>query len=128
MESLMITMEPERPKVKPGDRVWIPEKETEAIVQEQVASHSQLVTIDQGSDLQQNRQDIIKLPQSSEKGAITCSVEENSHPLKVPEPDTSQTPSSQISRQDKPAPERIEHRQNKHVPEPTNYYTPYMKH
>ena len=59
----------------------------------------------------------------TEKGTITHSVEGNSHPLKVPEPDSSQTSSSQMSRQDKPAPERTEPRRSKRVPVPTNYYT-----
>ena len=48
----------ELPKVRPGDRVWIPEKETEAIVQEEVAPHFLLITTDQGSELRQNRQDM----------------------------------------------------------------------
>ena len=118
----------ELPKVGPGDRVWIPEKETEAIVQEEVTPRSLLVTTDQGSELRRNRQDMIKLPQSSEKGTITRTVEGKSHTLKVPEPDSSQTPSSQMSRQNKPAPERTEPRRSKRVPVPTNYYAPYMKH
>ena len=49
----------ELPKVRSRDRVWISEKETEAIVQEEVAPRSLFFTIDQGSELQRNWQDIL---------------------------------------------------------------------
>ena len=93
----------ELPKVhvRSRDRVWISEKETEAIVQEEVAPRSLFFTTDQGSELQRNWQDILSFTShlKTEKGTISHSVEGNSHPLKVPEPDSSQTSSSQMSRQ-----------------------------
>ena len=51
------------PSLMPGDVVWLPDPQTEGVVQEEVAPQSFQVVSPDGS-YHQNRQDIIQLPAS----------------------------------------------------------------
>jgi transposase InsO family protein len=55
----------ELPPLQPGDRVWIPARQTEGEVQREVAPQSYEVEQDEGS-LRRNRRDLIRLPSSEE--------------------------------------------------------------
>ena len=51
------------PSLQPGDQVWLPERECEGEVQEEVAQQSYTVQSEDGS-FRRNRQDLIRLPES----------------------------------------------------------------
>ena len=50
------------PAVQPGTKVWIPAKQMEGTVHEEVAPRSLTVTTEEGSELRRNRRDLIQLP------------------------------------------------------------------
>ena len=50
------------PAVQPGTKVWIPARQMEGTVHEEVAPRSLTVTTEEGSELRRNRRDLIQLP------------------------------------------------------------------
>ena len=82
------------PDLRPGDRVWIPAKQTEATVESQVAPRSLQLSTDRGSEIRRNRRDIIALPDSSEADPPpsneTNTSQDDTHSQKQPDSDNSQ--------------------------------------
>lgn len=55
------------PKLEEGDLVWIPDRQTEAVVQEEVAPRSYNVSTPDGT-VRRNRRDLVQMPENNSNG------------------------------------------------------------
>ena len=92
--------------VQTGTKVWIPARQTEGTVNQEVAPHSLLVSTEDGAELRRNRRDIIELPQAQDEEQNTqTETDQSSEPQTHPQP-------------------RRSHR----IPVPRVHFAPYIKH
>ena len=87
-------------QVQPGDAVWIPDREAEAVVEEEVATHSFQLTSEDGS-YRRNRRDIIPLPED------TTTRQFPDKPIKTNTSTSSETPELRRSQRISHPPDRL---------------------
>lgn len=98
----------ELPPLTAGDAVWIPARETEAVVGEEVAPRSYEVTTSSGSTIRRNRRDLVTVLESSEEdtspGALNIETDTTSlcDTDTDEEPGTTQDVQSTESRKEQP--------------------------
>lgn len=94
--------------VNQGTTVWIPAREMEGIVNQEVAPRSLLVSTEDGAELRRNRRHIIELPQTQvEEQDTQTANDQNCEPQSHP-----------------PAVPRRSHR----IPAPRQHFAPYINH
>ena len=77
----------ELPPLSPGDLVWLPSQEKEAVVGEEVAPRSYQVITPNGFETRRNRQDLIPLPEVQSQTTNAESPDTKATPQREESPD-----------------------------------------